>query len=71
VRYKPRNLLLTADAARYTGSTSSTLAKYRLLGGGPTFIRLGRRVVYDPVDLDRWLASNRYTRRGKLAGGTP
>jgi hypothetical protein len=27
--------------------------------GIPLYVKLGRRVVYDPADLDRWLASHR------------
>jgi hypothetical protein len=49
----------TAPAARYCGSTESTFTKLRLTGGGPIFITIGRTVVYDPDDLDAWLASKR------------
>lgn len=52
--------LSTEDAAAYCCSAASTFEKYRVSGkNGPTFIKLGRRVVYDRNDLDRWLASNR------------
>jgi predicted DNA-binding transcriptional regulator AlpA len=44
-------------AARYVGLSVSTLAKLRLNGNGPTYCKLGRRVVYRPVDLDQWLQS--------------
>jgi predicted DNA-binding transcriptional regulator AlpA len=54
-------MLRTADAAEYCGSSASTFEKLRLTGGGPRFIKLGRRVVYAPVDLDDWLAANRRT----------
>ena len=49
----------TSDAAHYICSTKSTLEKLRVIGGGPTFSKLGRTVVYDIVDLDDWVASNR------------
>jgi predicted DNA-binding transcriptional regulator AlpA len=52
-------MLRTPEAAFYCGSSPSTFEKLRLVGGGPRFIKLGRRVVYDPADLDTWLASNR------------
>jgi predicted DNA-binding transcriptional regulator AlpA len=42
------------EAAQYLGISSSTLSKLRVLGGGPKFHKLGRRVVYDSRDLDRW-----------------
>jgi predicted DNA-binding transcriptional regulator AlpA len=57
--YKPRRMLSTPEAASYCGSSASTFAKLRLYVGGPLYVKLGRRVVYDPADLDRWLASHR------------
>lgn len=47
------------DAAVYTGLSTSTLNKLRVFGGGPTFLKLGRRVAYDISDLDAWLATKR------------
>lgn len=41
-------------AASFLGLSKSTLDKLRLTGGGPTYIRLGRRVVYDLGDLEAW-----------------
>lgn len=43
-------------AAKYVGLARQTLAKLRTIGGGPKFEKLGTRVVYDPDDLDAWLA---------------
>lgn len=34
-----------------------TLRKYATVGGGPKFRKFGRSVVYDPADLDAWIAS--------------
>ena len=45
------------EAARMVGLSGSTLAKLRLNGNGPTYCKLGRRVVYRPADLDQWLQS--------------
>jgi predicted DNA-binding transcriptional regulator AlpA len=52
-------MLKAPAAAAYCGSSASTFAKLRLFGGGPIFVKIGRRVVYDPADLDRWLAEHR------------
>ncbi|RWQ41880.1 MAG: DNA-binding protein [Mesorhizobium sp.] len=49
----------TPEAAHYCGSTESTFTKFRLTGGGPIYINIGRTVVYDPDDLDLWLAARR------------
>lgn len=56
-----RKMLRTDEAAEYCGSSTSTFEKLRLYGGGPRYVKLGRRVVYDPADLDAWLAANRRT----------
>jgi hypothetical protein len=34
----------------------ATLVKLRCVGGGPAFIRYGRRVFYRPADIDAWIA---------------
>ena len=48
------------DAAKYVGLSVSTLAKLRMAGQGPTFAKLGRRVVvYRLDDLDDWLTRSR------------
>lgn len=38
-------------------TAEATLAKYRTLGGGPIFIRYGRRIYYRPSALADWIAS--------------
>ena len=52
-------LLDTNDAAAYCLSAASTFEKLRLRGGGPIYLKLGRRVAYDVADLDAWLESKR------------
>lgn len=54
-----RGMLRTGDAAAYCGSSASTFEKLRLTGGGPRYVKIGRRVVYNPADLDAWLAAHR------------
>jgi hypothetical protein len=55
--HRPR--LRTGPAAKYCGSTESTFNKLRLTGAGPLYSVIGRTVVYDPDDLDAWLAANK------------
>ena len=52
-------MLRTTEAAEYTSLAKSTLEKLRVSGGGCPYIRVGRVVVYDPDDLDEWLAAHR------------
>lgn len=54
-----RQMLRTDDTARIIGLSPSTLAKLRLTGGGPRYIKLGRTVVYDPADVEAWLSTHR------------
>ena len=56
-----RAKLRTRAAAAYTGLAESTLEKLRVHGGGSPYMRVGRVVVYDPDDLDIWLASHKRT----------
>ncbi len=44
----------THEAARLLGLSPRTLEKYRCHGSGPTFRKLGGRVVYAVIDLDAW-----------------
>ena len=49
-------VLRTTEAARYLGLSQSTLAKMRLRGDGPPYLKSGKRiVVYDVDDLDSYL----------------
>ena len=51
-------LLLTEQAAQYLKLSPSTLAKLRLSGNGPQFLRLaGRSIRYRRSDLDAWAAA--------------
>jgi excisionase family DNA binding protein len=50
------------EAAEYLRSSTSTLAKRRLLGSGPTFVRIGRAIRYRKSDLDRWMNGSTTTR---------
>jgi hypothetical protein len=53
------NNLNTEQAALYVNRSASSLAKLRLYGGGPTYMKLGRSVRYGIADLDAWLAAGR------------
>jgi len=51
-------LVTTAEAARITTLAVSTLEGMRIRGGGPRYIKLGRRVVYRRSDLLAFAANN-------------
>jgi hypothetical protein len=46
------------QAADYIGVSKSFLDKARCYGtNGPAYMRLGRTIVYDTAELDRWMQS--------------
>jgi hypothetical protein len=56
--------LSAPETAKYLGTSTSTLSKLRVFAGGPPFLKFGRRVVYDPRDLDDWPAQMATEMRG-------
>ena len=53
------DMMNAAMAAVFTGLAVATLAKLRCLGGGPPYLKLGRKVVYRRADLADWLGARR------------
>lgn len=51
----PASIYCTNDeAAAFLKLSPRTLEKLRVIGGGPKFRKLGRRVVYAVADLECW-----------------
>lgn len=67
----PIKYLSTFETAEHLRVSQSWLAKSRLRGDGPPFIKAGRTVLYDIDDLDTWLAQRKRksTSQEGLAGG--
>ena len=60
MNYNRSELLRPPQAAKYVGLAASTLAKRRITGGGPKFVRLSARAIgYLQSDLDEWLIAKR------------
>ncbi|MGV7215148.1 helix-turn-helix transcriptional regulator [Bradyrhizobium sp. UFLA05-112] len=51
----PPRYLRTPEAARLLGLSGRTLEKHRTFGTGPTYRKLGGRVVYALDDLKDWV----------------
>jgi excisionase family DNA binding protein len=47
------------QAAETLGLSRSTLARLRISGGGPRYVKLGRKVLYLTEDMQAWLDSHR------------
>ena len=52
-------LLTAGEAAEYLRSSAVSLARWRTKGTGPRYSKPAGRVLYDPADLDQWLADKR------------
>ena len=52
----PQSYLRTQEAARFLGLSERTLEKHRTYGTGPTYRKLGGRVVYAVDELEAWAA---------------
>lgn len=51
-------MLSCRDAAAFLGLAPATLDNWRSLGRGPKFVKLGARVLYDRVELERFKTAN-------------
>ncbi|MEH6755879.1 MAG: helix-turn-helix domain-containing protein [Parasphingorhabdus sp.] len=56
----PQRYLTTPEAARFLALSGRTLEKHRTYGTGPTYRKVGGRVIYALEDLQSW--ANRGTR---------
>jgi predicted DNA-binding transcriptional regulator AlpA len=50
----PPRFLRTKEAAHFVGLSARTLEKHRTYGTGPSYRKLGGRVVYAVDDLQAW-----------------
>jgi hypothetical protein len=50
----PPRYLRTSEAGRFLGLSGRTLEKHRTYGTGPTYRKIGGRVVYAVDDLRAW-----------------
>ena len=60
-------LLTTEEVAARFRTSPATVRYWRHIGIGPDGVRVGRRVLYDAVDCDRWWPVKV---AGQLGGGS-
>jgi excisionase family DNA binding protein len=64
------SLLTTEQAARRLGLAKRTLENKRVSGIEPIpFVKIGRRVLYDPADLDAYVAARRFLNTSEVEQG--
>jgi predicted DNA-binding transcriptional regulator AlpA len=56
-----KELLGTKAVSAWTGIPEETLRYFRHRNEGPPSFKLGRRVVYDPAEVQKWIDSQRAT----------
>lgn len=61
----PSGLLTVEEVAQLLRTPPATLRYWRYLGTGPLSFKLGRRVFYRSVDIDRWLAEQQRSAIGQ------
>lgn len=61
--------LTTVEAANLVRMAPSTLERFRVVGGGPPYFKVGgkrnAKVLYDRRELIAWVASSRYQNTGE------
>jgi hypothetical protein len=57
----------TRLAAPVVGVAVGTMENWRIAGRGPRFIKAGRKVVYDPDDIEAWKEANRFSSTSEAA----
>ncbi len=65
----PQRYLRTPEAAKLLGLSERTLEKHRVFGTGPTFLKLGGRVVYTVDALTSWAAQGTRTSTSDAGAG--
>lgn len=62
MEYTTPSPYLTQEAAgAFLGLSPRTLERFRVQGCGPSFLKLGRRVIYARDDLVKWAEAQRRT----------
>jgi predicted site-specific integrase-resolvase len=54
-----KKYLTPEEAGRFIGAAVQTMARWRCEGGGPPFIRVGRKIMYAAEDLTAWMNARR------------
>jgi hypothetical protein len=55
-----RKLLSAADAAEFLGMAGATLARWRLTGEGPEFVKVGNRIFYRRPALEQYVSERTF-----------
>jgi hypothetical protein len=62
-----KSLLTTREAAAFLRCAVTTLAKARVRGDGPPYVKFGKLVLYDPADLARFVEAHKRSSTSEAA----
>ena len=62
-------LMNAGDAAAFLNLSPSTLAKMRLSGKSPKYVKMGRRVAYRIGDLEEWIEAQSFRSTSEYSEG--
>ena len=65
-----KRVMSSVEAADFLGLASQTLAKMRWSGESPPFMKIGRKVVYERAELEKWLRERRRRSTSDTGTGT-
>lgn len=57
----PHSLATPDEVSRFLGKSKSWLAKMRMSGDGPPYVKVGRSVLYELGELNAWVLDRRRT----------
>jgi len=66
---QPKRLLSQSDVAGLLHVSERALEKWRVLGFGPQFVKVGRKCLYRIQDVDAWAVSRLRRRTGETIIG--
>lgn len=54
-----KKLMTPNETAEVIRLSTATLAKLRVIGGGPRFAKVGSRIFYEERDVDEWIEARK------------
>ena len=53
-------LMTRKQVAEHLGVSPRTLEKFAVIGGGPVYIKIGKKVMYHQDDILNWIGGHKY-----------
>ncbi|WP_084404752.1 helix-turn-helix domain-containing protein [Pseudovibrio sp. Ad13] len=63
-------MITEAAAADYLGISIRTIQAWRVRGGGPSYVKMGKSVRYRPSDIQNWIESHLTSSTSEVGAGS-